>query len=706
MAGGLRSQPTAASSALYDWNFSDGTTDGWAVDYGPATLSVGTNGYNGSSHDLNVNLTGTGNPGFMSPTLTGVADGDVVTAEIYSPTSIQVVPYVSDASTTYTYATSTTALTAGTWTQVQWTIPSSVTNVRYIGFEVENGGGSAGTLSVGDVNITGPGSTPPPPGGTPHVMVLMMENQSVPDVIGSSSAPYQTQLSKNYEYATQSYGLGHFSLDNYLGLVSGNWYSWSTGDCSPGSGCMAPSSAQTLANQFDTAGISWRAYMGSMTSDAKTSDDNGGGNGYGVRHDPFVYFPGLSGDTSDIQPAGTSSNWDSETNLINGLNSSSAPSFVWYSPSICQDGGGDSAPNCSGGATISAGDNFLKSEIPAIQATSWYKNGGTIILTYDEGDSSGQGQGEYTTGAGNHVPTIVISAATTGAANYTSYVNHWGVLGGIEQAYGLSYLGNAANSPANGRLPLPDTSASTATATATAPQPIGPGGSWNLTFDDEFSGTSLDTTKWATGWFGSGITDPVNSSEQECYDPNQVTESGGYLNITVTHSSCQTPSGHTYPYRSGLVSSNPSSGASNAASPGFQQAYGFFEARIYLPGSNGQIYNWPAWWTDGQSWPADGEMDIMEGLSGQACYHFHSPSGGPGGCASGAFTGWHTYGADWEPGSVTYYYDGNVVGKITSGITSAPMYLILDDAVSSSTGGPTVAPSTMLVDYVRAWSKA
>lgn len=245
-----------------------------------------------------------------------------------------------------------------------------------------------------------------------------------------------------------------------------------------------------------------------------------------------------------------------------------------------------------------------------------------------------------------------------------------------------------------------------ARAAVSSPQPIGPGGSWKLTFDDEFNATSLNTAKWATGWFGSGVTGPVNSNEQECYDPKQVTESGGSLNISAARSSCTAPGGQTYPYRSGLISSNPTSGAPNQPARGFQQAYGFFQARIYLPGSAGTIYNWPAWWTDGQSWPADGEMDILEGLGGQACYHFHSPSGGPGGCASGPFTGWRTYGADWQPGKVTYYYDGKIAGTITSGITSAPMYLILNYAVSGSIGGPTKAPSTMKVDYVRVWTKA
>ena len=65
--------------------------------------------------------------------------------------------------------------------------------------------------------------------------------------------------------------------------------------------------------------------------------------------------------------------------------------------------------------------------------------------------------------------------------------------------------------------------------------------------------------------------------------------------------------------------------------------------------------------------------------------------------------GWHTFGADWEPGSVTYYYDGLPVGTVTQGITGAPMYVILDLAADNAYGGALQAPATMRVDYLRIW---
>jgi len=242
--------------------------------------------------------------------------------------------------------------------------------------------------------------------------------------------------------------------------------------------------------------------------------------------------------------------------------------------------------------------------------------------------------------------------------------------------------------------------AMTVTAPAAPPVPNGIPGAWTLQQADEFNAASLDSTKWQAGWFGAGVTSPANSGEQACYDSRNVSLPGDgalHLKVTGTPSTC---GGSIRPNTGALISSNPSDGR---ASGGYQYTYGALEARVYIPASGPSIANWPAVWTDGQSWPTTGEDDVMEGLSGQACFHFHSSSGGPGACAAGSYTGWHTFASDWEPGSVTYYYDGLQVGQITLGITAAPRYLILDNTVAAAIGGPTVLAADMQVDYVRVW---
>ena len=241
----------------------------------------------------------------------------------------------------------------------------------------------------------------------------------------------------------------------------------------------------------------------------------------------------------------------------------------------------------------------------------------------------------------------------------------------------------------------PERSASQPERPAVNVKPTGVRGDWKLAFGDEFSGTSLDTARWSTGWYGSGITPPVNAKEKNCYDPAQVSEGGGTLDLTLIRKS--EDCGISDPvYAGGLVGTRGK----------FSFTYGFVEARVWLPamaGDPGEVANWPAVWADGQNWPEDGEIDIVEGLGGEVCAHFHGPADPDGvrvGCPKGNYAGgWHTFAADWEPGIVTYYYDGADIGNVTSGITSAPMFLIL----SYGAAALAQAPHTMRVDYLRVW---
>jgi beta-glucanase (GH16 family) len=161
------------------------------------------------------------------------------------------------------------------------------------------------------------------------------------------------------------------------------------------------------------------------------------------------------------------------------------------------------------------------------------------------------------------------------------------------------------------------------------------------------------------------------------------------------------------PFTGSVISTNPDDGR---ASGGFQYTYGVMEAKVYVPGADGVIANWPAVWADGQSWPQDGEDDIFEGLGGEACFHFHygtsSDPQAAGGCDAALTPGWHTFASDWQPGSVTYYYDGQDVGSITTGITDSPMYLIIDNTTSAQgLSGPTEMDA-LQVSYVRVWQTA
>ena len=322
--------------------------------------------------------------------------------------------------------------------------------------------------------------------------------------------------------------------------------------------------------------------------------------------------------------------------------------------------------------------------------------------------------------------TEVVHVVRTGE-NLTEIARDLGVRGGWPALYeqnrrtigadpdfirpGERLLVTVPAAPRSGRIPRPGPVRSATTPPAPAapapaapvapaddvtgavPAPDGIPGNWTSVFDDEFNGNSLDTANWSTGWQASGITQPVGPTEQECYDPSQVSVGGGYLHLTATPKP-EECGGQIRPYASGMVTTEGLHSFSHGA----------FEARVYLPASaDGKVADWPAWWVDGQNWPQDGEMDIMEGLSGSTCFHYHDPSGGPGGCADTG-PGWHVFGSTWEGDQVTYYYDGHEVGTLTTDGNSAPQYLILNNAVGGS-GGETTA-DTMLVDYVRVWQQS
>jgi beta-glucanase (GH16 family) len=263
------------------------------------------------------------------------------------------------------------------------------------------------------------------------------------------------------------------------------------------------------------------------------------------------------------------------------------------------------------------------------------------------------------------------------------------------------------------------------TVTETPPSPSSPAApfgdaaglkSWTMAFQDEFDGTSLNTAKWDATWLTgeSGYSLPMNEYMNNCFHSSQATVANGSLRLASSpnsNTSCRKKDGSVAPYVTGVVTSHRRS--SDPSTKGYATAYGYFEARMNLPVRNGGIVNFPAWWTNGAglNWPELGEIDIMEELGkGTPCWHYHYQDGsgahqGPGGCISTIggqtvdWSGWHTYAARWEPGKITFYFDGRQVASWTSGVVSAEHFLILNHSMD----GTPYTNTTMDVDYVRVW---
>lgn len=275
------------------------------------------------------------------------------------------------------------------------------------------------------------------------------------------------------------------------------------------------------------------------------------------------------------------------------------------------------------------------------------------------------------------------SAALNGAYTYVSGSKTFAA--GLYTEFGSYEVGGVWHPLASKTLTV-----SAAPTPSPSSGPAGVPGAWSTVFDDEFNGTALNTSVWQPGWFGSGVTGPVNGSEPHPYTSTNVTESGGSLNLALTASN------------GALVSSNPDA---LGAGKGYQfTGPAVLEARVFIPGTGSTVNDWPAFWSDGQSWPGDGEIDVMEGLGGGTAFHVHTTAGGPGGDVN-VGPGWHTFAAAWSGTSMTFYYDGVNVGSEPYSTGNAPQYILFDNTSSASIGGPTV-PGVMQVDYVKVYTPA
>lgn len=245
------------------------------------------------------------------------------------------------------------------------------------------------------------------------------------------------------------------------------------------------------------------------------------------------------------------------------------------------------------------------------------------------------------------------------------------VVGGMALSSGQALARDSAPPPPTGD-PLPASGVN-----------VGP-----LVFRDEFDGTALDRNKWEPCWFYlSGCA----NQHKVATSPNNVAVTGGNLVLTLASSS----SGAS-------VTTNPRFGAAGA---GFRYRTGIVEARIWFPGDGVHCYNWPAWWTTGQSWPTNGEHDIAEVLRGNMTVNYHSSSGSHNqGAVPGYWCGgFHTYAVHRKVGSADVYYDGVRVKSYPTDDGNAPHYLVINVGVSNKRYPAYGAASQIRVDYVRAW---
>ncbi|HVX06149.1 MAG TPA: alkaline phosphatase family protein, partial [Rhodanobacteraceae bacterium] len=318
-----------------------------------------------------------------------------------------------------------------------------------------------------------------------HVFVIILENEPFQVTFGEHSpAPYLAhELPKQGALLTQYFATGHYSLDNYISIISGQAPNPETQqDChvfsefrrsAPGfdadgqvrgTGCVYPADVKTLANQLQEAGYTWKGYMESMGSDPSreatacaharigevdltnkaTAKDQ-----YADKHNPFVYFHSIIDDAADC--AAHVVNLDKLPADLQSV--ATTPNFSFITPDLCHDGHDAPCKNGEPGGLVSA-DKFLREWVPQILASPAFKQDGLLIITFDEGTDAAACCGETRpTGApqpgqfgpgGGRIGAVVLSPwVKPGTVSNVDY-NHYGLLRSIEDWFGLPHLGYAA----------------------------------------------------------------------------------------------------------------------------------------------------------------------------------------------------------------------------------------------------------------------
>ena len=235
----------------------------------------------------------------------------------------------------------------------------------------------------------------------------------------------------------------------------------------------------------------------------------------------------------------------------------------------------------------------------------------------------------------------------------------------------------------------------------------------NLTFDDEFntlnSGTWQPSYSWSpngyvagdsTSWLVNPGYGPTSNPDDNPYSVNN-----GVLSINLMPTPSDVPSSAVggAPFLSGLLQTQNS----------FSQTYGYFDMRAELPSGPGLN---SAFWLlpESGAWPP--ELDAEEVVSGSPTTLVNTAHTGADNSANPMWSnipdssqGYHDYAVDWEPDTITWYFDGQQVAQqATPADMHQPMYMLVDTIAGTSgswQGRPNPGETaSMKVDYIRAYS--
>jgi hypothetical protein len=258
-------------------------------------------------------------------------------------------------------------------------------------------------------------------GAIKTVWLILMENHNWSAIKGVAGAPYiNNTLLTIGAHAEQYYnppGI-HPSEPNYLWLEAGTNFGI-LNDNDPSTNHQ--STTMHLVTLLKTANISWKAYEEDIdgTTCPLTSV-----NLYAPKHNPFVFFDDVT-NTNNPASAYCIAHVRPYTELATDLANNTVSSYNFITPNLCND-----MHDCS----VTIGDTWLSNQVPIIMNSTAYKQGGLIMITWDEGE-----------GGDGPIGMIVLSPnAKVGYQNSIHY-DHGSTLRTVEEIFKVTpLLGGAA----------------------------------------------------------------------------------------------------------------------------------------------------------------------------------------------------------------------------------------------------------------------
>jgi beta-glucanase (GH16 family) len=239
--------------------------------------------------------------------------------------------------------------------------------------------------------------------------------------------------------------------------------------------------------------------------------------------------------------------------------------------------------------------------------------------------------------------------------------------------------------------------------------PPGASSDWEVTYNDEFDGSTLNLAKWGKRYQYGEI---VINNEKQAYTDDAFDFPPGILRIKGEKRQVW--------YGGGLK--NYTSGLINSADK-FNQQYGYFEIRCKLPKGVGF---WPAFWLSPQTFLTTEiwEIDIFEFINDNLkqvylANHWGTDYGSGSYKSSTTYLGpddftadFHIFAVDWQPTYIRWYIDGRLRKEYTvaDNIPDVPMVVQANFAIGGGWPGDpdatTVFPGFYDIDYIRVYRKA